>query len=252
MEHYLKEAIKIRKSRRVFQSLPLRKHDSDELSRWIGRFNNESQLKMTLVEIDENLFSGFLAKRGVFKGILNYIAIVGDADAPDLEAKAGYYGELMVLEAARLGLSTCWLGSSYKKQRVHETLALGENERLVCIIAVGYGTEKRTVSEALFSKAVKFRSKKLEDMLKFEGACPPWVLDGMSLVMLAPSSSNSQPVVFTYGGGKVTASAEKGKVFKNIDLGIALVHFEIGAAVGRWYKDGEMWAFGRFEQITEN
>ena len=252
MGHYLKEAIRTRKSRRTFQGLPLKKKDADTLNKWIDRFNEESQLKMVLVEIDENLFKGFSSSLGVFKGVSNYIAVVGDDDIADLEAKAGYYGELVVLEATNLGLATCWIGGSFKKQRVYDILNLNEDERLLCIIAVGYAAEKKSLREMIVSKATSFKPRKLEEVFKHEGECPVWVLNGMELVMLAPSSSNSQPIVFTYANEKIVANIQKYKDFKYIDLGIALVHFEIGAGVGRWYKENGAWTFMKFEQITEN
>ena len=55
----------------------------------------------------------------------------------DLDEKLGYYGERLVLEAQALGLNTCWVGLTYSKQAEH--LTIGKDEKLVCVIALGYG-----------------------------------------------------------------------------------------------------------------
>ena len=61
----------------------------------------------------------------------------------------------------------------------------------------------------------------------------------LECVRMAPSAVNRQPVVFHWMGGRVTASLRSTEfdVAYN-DLGIAKLHFELGAAAkgvsGRW------------------
>lgn len=66
----------------------------------------------------------------------------------------------------------------------------------------------------------------------------------MRAVQKAPSAVNRQPVVFTYKGGIVTALVENtvGDGFA-LDLGIAKLHFELGAGGGTW-------AFGNGAEFT--
>ena len=66
----------------------------------------------------------------------NYLIIAG-VPANDLEERAGYYGERVVLLAQQLGLRTCWVGIMFKRRFVRKMLA--SNEKLVLVVAIGYG-----------------------------------------------------------------------------------------------------------------
>ena len=67
------------------------------------------------------------------------------------------------------------------------------------------------------------------------GTVPDWFITGMNAVQKAPSAINRQPVMFSYKDGTVTATVDditkEGFAF---DLGIAKLHFEIGAGGGTW------------------
>ncbi len=59
-------------------------------------------------------FDSKMAHYGNFSGVNNYLALIGKKDK-DLEEKCGYYGEKIVLYAQTLGLNTCWVALTYKK-----------------------------------------------------------------------------------------------------------------------------------------
>ena len=60
-------------------------------------------------------------------------------------------------------------------------------------------------------------------------AVPAWFMEGMDAVMKAPSAINKLPVFFTYNNGIVTAETTTKTGYEYVDLGIAKLHFEIGA-----------------------
>ena len=64
---------------------------------------------------DPECFETLLAKYGKFKGVVNYIAIVGKKNDEMAEENAGYYGERIVLKAQMMRLNTCWVGGTYGK-----------------------------------------------------------------------------------------------------------------------------------------
>ena len=72
-------------------------------------------------------------------------------------------------------------------------------------------------------------------MYKSGETVPDWFITGMEAVQKAPSAINRQPVLFTYKDEIVTAAIDditkEGFAF---DLGIAKLHFEIGAGGGTW------------------
>ena len=97
--------------------------------------NKVGNLNIQLVQNETKAFTGMLSY-GSFSGVKNYLVMVGKK-AKDLDERVGYYGEQLVLLAQTLGLNTCWVGLSYRK--VPEAYNVGKDEKLVCVIAIGYG-----------------------------------------------------------------------------------------------------------------
>ena len=101
----------------------------------ITECNKAGNLNIQLVQNETRAFTGMLSY-GTFSGVKNYLVMVG-RKAKDLDERFGYYGEQIVLLAQTLGLNTCWVGLSYRK--VSEAYNVGKDEKLVCMIALGYG-----------------------------------------------------------------------------------------------------------------
>ena len=130
------DAIKARHSVRAYKDLPLTKDVVNAQEEKIAELNREGNLHMQLVLNEPKAFQGTPAKYGKFRGVNNYIVVAGQKDA-NLDERAGYYGEHLVLFAQSLGLNTCWVGLSYSK--VPGTYMLDECEKIACYIAIGYG-----------------------------------------------------------------------------------------------------------------
>ncbi|MDR2519642.1 MAG: nitroreductase family protein [Eubacteriaceae bacterium] len=242
MEHYLREAVKIRESRRAFQKLPLRKQDSDRMRLLISRYNQEARLKMRLVEIDEELFRHYKNGVSLFKDVVNYIALVGANEDRDMEDKIGYYGELLVLEATAIDLGTCWITRTFDRAGCEERLELEEGYRLAGVIAIGYPAPQKPLREAAIQRLCRTIWRKADILRKSGAQEPEWVSSGIKAVMLAPSRPPSYPFAFELTEDS-RIRAEPLRENRRIELGIAMVHFEIGAAVGRWYKEEGVWTF---------
>ena len=65
---------------------------------------------------------------------------------------------------------------------------------------------------------------------------PDWFIRGMRAVQKAPSAINKQPVKFMYQEGMVSATVPRETPYQSIDLGIAMLHFEIGAYFGKKFE----------------
>lgn len=163
---------------------------------------------------NEDIFSRWILGYGFIKNCKNYLSFAG-VDDQDLEEKVGYYGEMAILKAQSLGLNTCWVGGTYRKKDAQISNSSGV--KLVCVAAIGHGETQGNPS----------KSKQREAY--YEGQdVPQWFLDGMDAVLLAPSAVNQKKWKFKYlGGDKVEASAAG--TLSGIDLGIAKIHFELGA-----------------------
>ena len=156
--------------------------------------------------------------------------------------KVGRFGEKIILEATAMGLSTCWVGTSYDKNAAKE-LCEG-NEELDCVIAVGYSDEKHSLKERMMEYGTHRQNKSKEALIESEEHVPEWFKQGMDAVYLAPTARNLRPFVFEYKDGQVTASTTVPTETAMIDLGIAKLHFELGARVGSWdYGNGSHYYF---------
>ena len=88
----------------------------------------------------------------------------------------------------------------------------------VAVIAIGHG----------LNQGKQHTSKPIETFADIKGA-PDWFRRGVECAMLAPTAMNRQNFHFTLlPNNKVKATA-KPAPFAGLDLGIAKLHFELGA-----------------------
>ena len=242
IEEYL-SAMKKRCSRRKYTNRPIDSKYVQQLEDSIALYNKESGLNIKLViGSGAELFSGFRKSYGLFVGVQNYIAMIGSKTLPNRMEKVGRFGEKIILEATAMGLSTCWVGTSYDKNAAKE-LCEG-NEELDCVIAVGYSDERHSLKERMMEYGTHRQNKSKEALIEAEEHVPEWFKQGMDAVYLAPTARNLRPFVFEYKDGQVTASTTVPTETAMIDLGIAKLHFELGARVGSWdYGNGSHYYF---------
>ena len=209
------EVIQNRHSVRTYLETPIAKEILTALQEKIDECNKESGLHIQLVCNEPKAFDGFMAHYGNFKGVHNYIALIGPR-GKDLEELCGYYGEKLVLEAQNMGLNSCWVYMTYRK--IKDAFVVEENEKLVCVIAIGYGAEQ----------GKPHTSKSIEDVVLSSENLPEWFVDGVEMALLAPTAMNQQKFEFILAGNQVHVNAGFG-VCTKIDLGIVKYHFELGA-----------------------
>ena len=218
----LEEAIEARHSVRAYKEQPLAENVVKVLEEKIAVLNREGKLHIQLIQNEPKAFLGTMAKYGKFRNVGNYIVMAGQK-ADDLDERVGYYGEQLVLLAQTLGLNTCWVGLSYSK--VSGTYELGEDEKIACYIAIGYGE----------SQGVSHKIKTVEQVSNISDITPLWFKKGIEAALLAPTAVNQQKFSFEYIGmrnNRHQVRAKKGFSmigYTKMDLGIAKYHFEIDA-----------------------
>ena len=189
----------------------------------IAECNKVGNLNIQLVLNETRAFTGMLSY-GSFSGVKNYLVMVGKK-GDNLDERVGYYGEQLVLLAQTLGLNTCWVGLSYRK--VPEAYHVGNDEKLACMIALGYGE----------TQGVSHKIKTVEDVSNASDITPSWFKKGVEAALLAPTAVNQPKFSFEYLGLKNNrhqVRAKKGLSmigYTQMDLGIAKCHFEIVAGV---------------------
>ena len=218
----LQEAIEARHSVRAYKNEPLADNVVKALEEQIAVLNREGKLHMQLILNEPKAFQGTMAKYGKFRNANNYIVMAGKK-AEDLDERIGYYGEHLVLLAQTLGLNTCWVGLSYRK--VPEAYNVGKDEKLACMIALGYGE----------TQGVSHKIKTIEQVSNASDLTPAWFKRGVEAALLAPTAVNQQKFSFEYVGmsnNRHLVRAKKGFSmigYTQMDLGIAKYHFEIRA-----------------------
>ena len=211
------EAMEHRHAVRSYEDRPIAPEAREALLACIAQCNRESGLHIQLVLDEPRGFGGLPAHYGKFSGVKNYIALIGKK-SPNLEEACGYYGEKIVLRAQQLGLNTCWVAATYKKDRCRAVVSSGQ--KLVCILALGYGATQGT----------PHKSKPMEKLCRVNGGGEPpkWFQDGMRAALLAPTAMNKQNFMITLDGDHVTYEALKG-TYTKVDLGIVKYHFQAAA-----------------------
>lgn len=217
----LQEAITARHSVRKYIDKEIPADIVTLLQDKIAEYNKVGNLNIQLVLNETRAFTGMLSY-GSFSGVRNYFVMVGKKGA-DLDERVGYYGEQLVLLAQTLGLNTCWVGLSYRK--VPEAYNVGKDEKLACMIALGYGE----------TQGVSHKIKTIEQVSNASDITPSWFKRGVEAALLAPTAVNQQKFSFEYVGmsnNRHQVRAKKGISmigYTQMDLGIAKLHFEIGA-----------------------
>lgn len=228
----LLEALYTRHSVRRYLHQPLTPQLIAQLQTKIDECNRLGNLHIQLVTNETRAFSGVMAY-GSFSGVENYLVMVGKPH-PTLDERIGYYGEQLVLFAQQLGLNTCWAGLSYRK--VKGAYHVSSGEKLVCMIALGYGK----------TQGVTHKIKRPEEVSNIGAQTPEWFAKGVEAALLAPTAINQQKFYFEYqscpedprhGVKAIRRFSLVG--YTQMDLGIAKLHFEIGAAAASGVAEAE-------------
>ncbi len=212
------EALRIRRSVRKYVDTPLRQEDMDAMQAKIDELNRKDDLHFQLVINERKAFRGFLSY-GKFSNVSNYIMVVG-RESDTLEYRAGYYGEELVIYAQSIGLSTCFVGLTYKK--IDGAFKVGTDERVLLCIALGYAAPGDVRVHKL---------KRPVQVSNIDEAAPEWFKRGVETALLAPTAVNQQKFYFEYiAPNKVRPRKGNSLVgYTKIDLGIAMYNFEVGA-----------------------
>lgn len=243
------EAIESRISCRSYTEEPLGEDTLDELCTLAGQLSAAGGLRMVIVGPAEGGPQLRLAARMFSGPVSTYAALIG-ADDDATRERVGYFGEKLVLQATQMGLGTCWVAGTFDRDSV--VVPLGADEVLHDVIPIGHMPARQPFAQRTIRAGLRRRDKKPEAL--YDGPtplaqAPTWVRAGIDAVLKGPSAVNEQPVVFVQRGDVLTATLPRLK--RNLeytDLGIAKLHFQVGAeaagAVGTW-EEGAPAAFVR-------
>jgi nitroreductase len=246
------ETIKIRKACRTYSTRAIQPETLAELKQFLSS-NKEtpfgSNIRFQLIDFNELEIGELknLTTYGVIKGARQFI--VGTVEKqPKAMEDYGYCMEKIILRATSMGLGTCWLGGTFKRNGFAGKINLGENELLPVISPVGYSGDKRSVVDRMFRfVAASDKRKPWNELFYLHDIETPLNKENsgsfdtvLECVRIAPSASNKQPWRIIKGRDKDafhfylkrTSGYEniiKDIKLQNVDMGIAMCHFELSA-----------------------
>ena len=227
----LYEAIPARYSCRNYLGAPA-PADWASLSYAAGRYELPGA-QLLLHNVDPDIFTGIVLGYGKITGCSTVAVLCASMGTPHSRIHAGVLGEAFCLEAAALGLGTCWVGGTYKRKQLD--LPLQSDETVLAIIAVG----------VLAKGSAEGRKRKPLDRLCHGNpqAWPEEILCAAKAVQLAPSALNLQPWEMKLTGRQFFIDTPDRQ---QLDLGIALCHAELALSTPHRWRLGD----GRREPLA--
>jgi len=246
------ELIRRRFSCRTYQLKAISGDDLSSLqdilkSSQFGPLGNQIRFKIAAADKNDYQQLKGLGTYGFIKNPAGFV-IGAIQDSPGAFEDFGYQTELIVLGAAELGVSSCWLGGTFRKSRFSKVMELQPGEDIPSIISIGYpadqqawidratrviaGADRRLGWESLFFDC------SFETPLTREAAGK--FAEPLDMVRLAPSASNKQPWRIIKQGDQCHFFIQRTRKYpptafkllinaadlQRIDLGIAMAHFE--------------------------
>ena len=244
---YLSESVEYEKKQEIREIL--QKHTR-------GVFGNEVYFKLVdYSDLNEEIIRS-LSTYGVIKGASLYVLGKVKNRIRALE-DFGYCMERVILEMTNMGLGTCWLGTSFKRKAFERLIEIEDDDVIPAVSPVGYTAEKRSFTESMVRVLAGSDLRKPWARLFFLGDFDtPLEREGcglyqvpLEMVRIAPSASNRQPwrvlkeadrdhFHFYMRKSKAYEPLAQTLPFENVDVGIALRHFELAAREvglkGKW------------------
>ena len=192
--------------------------------------------RIVLADCTDQLFFGVpLVER--IRGARKCAYVIAQDGMEKPKLLAGVSGEAFVLEAAAMGLDTCWVTGTYRRGEVPQEM-LSDGERLIAVIALGHAKETP-------QQIVRHRKSLSQICLDAPDQWPLWAYRAAEAVRIAPSAVNRQPWRLAYAQRSLRLM---GKNPDNVDLGIALMHIE--AASGEYKRYWEWGSGGCVAHLT--
>jgi len=245
-------AINLRRSVRNYEMREVNKESMDKLRDFINYmevpFNHNVKIKFFKANPDKKLYSSFNSPP-------DGMAFISNTDIVSI-SKAGFIGEIAILYATSLGLSTCWYGHYSLEDLENVMPHLGKNknidnpkwgygkgkvegERAICISPLGYWKkEGLRLTDRVTGSLMSYKRKGINALLDgeiTEERLTPELLYAFDLARKAPSGANSQHWRFKISLDLKTISIAMPVGYKHIkwehpdvDIGICACHFWLG------------------------
>jgi nitroreductase len=224
-----------------------------------GPFNTRSRFKLVAASEGDTQTLRGLGTYGFIHNAPGFIMGAVQPGERNLE-DFGYLMEAIILFATDLGLGTCWLGGTFTRSSFAARIDPTEEEVIPAVTAVGYPAKEPRKLDARIRKTADSDNRLPWDALFFEADGKTSLTQtaagsyrgALEMVRLGPSASNKQPWRIARLDGQLDFYLQRTpgyldnpytKLLKiedlqRVDMGIAMCHFELGAAAsgieGHW------------------
>ncbi len=176
-----------------------------------------------------------LGTYGFIAGARDFIVGITKRGEANGSEHLGYVLEKVILHATDLGIGSCWLAGTFRREGFREAARLTAAESMPAVTPVGYPADRRLM-EGVIRWVVKAAGRLPWERLFFDGQIglpltrekAGLVGDALEAVRLGPSAENHQPwrVVVSSGGEACHFYSSGGM---HLDRGIAVCHFDLVA-----------------------
>lgn len=248
-------AIRTRRSVRKYKLEPLGQEHYDALSQFIQTltvpFQHDIECRFFKADPTKKLYFSMTSPP-------DNLAFLSSTDILSI-SKVGFLGELILIYANSLGISTCWYGHYHLEelQRLMphlpspdclKTSNMGfgyskgetvEGRRAICVTPLGYhDTSGLRLVDRMTETFISYKRKPLEELL-IQPMVPSTLNEplryALDLARLAPSAANSQHWRFDISEDQSTVKIAMPPGYKhlkwehpNVDIGICAAHFWVG------------------------
>ncbi len=237
------ETIKERCSVRTFEERPLPAPTRKAIADYASALTNPFGIDGISIAMTDKVCLNPGEKLGTYGIIKNAQTFLGliCPDSPDAVLAAGYEFEQLILFITSLGLGTVWLGATFSRKKFSRVMQIPADALFPAVSPVGYPAKRRLV-EKVMRRFAKSDTRKPWNEIFFNGDFSTpltlWEAGGfdnaLEMVRLAPSATNTQPWrllkigdTFHFYVALKTKPSREELLFRRIDMGIALCHFDL-------------------------
>ncbi|NPV50952.1 MAG: hypothetical protein HPY60_07130, partial [Candidatus Methanofastidiosum sp.] len=245
-------AINVRRSVRTYEMREIDKDSMNKLNNFIDNmevpFNHDIKIRFFKANYDKKLLT-------FFNSPPDGMAFISNTDIASI-SKVGFVGEMAILYATSLGISTCWYGHYTLEELERIMPHLGNNKdldkpkwgygkgvvegkRAICISPLGYRKkEGLRLTDRVTGSFMSYKRKEINALLDGEvkeESLTPELLYAFDLARKAPSGANSQHWRFKVSSNLKTISIAMPVGYKHlkwehpdVDIGICACHFWLG------------------------
>ena len=153
-------------------------------------------------------------------GTGKYACVIADMRQRLPRTLAGISGEAFVLEAAAMGVDSCWVSGTYRRSAVD--IPLDAHEKVLAVLPLGIAAGE--------APPMRKRKSLAQICLTPPDQWPLWAYQAAEAVRRAPSAVNLQPWRLSYAQHTLRLL---GRRADSLDMGIAMLHIEAAVKAPR-------------------